>query len=455
MLVGLGKKEEFTLDGVRQVSGTAIKAAKSIGTRKVTCELPPTRLPAAEVTQAMVEGAVLGHYGFKRFKHLKPEEDTEVTALDIIIDDRDRDRLKRAKAGAVTGQSVAEAVSFTRDLVNMPGGEATPSMIADQARIMGRGQGRGPGCGPGRGPGKGPALKIQVLTESAMKRIGMNGVLSVAQGSSQPPAFIILEYGKAGPGRDTVVLVGKGVTFDSGGISIKPSHDMDKMKYDMAGAATVLGAFRAVAALKPAPNIHLVGLLPCVENMPGGRALKPGDIITCLGDKTVEVQNTDAEGRLILADALAYAKRYKPAALLDLATLTGACVVALSQHAIGMMGNNKELIRRVKAAGDATHERVWDLPMWDEYGEAIKSDIADIKNVGNRSAGTITAAKFLEHFVEKTPWVHLDIAGVAWAEHNTPYTPKGGSATGVRLLVDLIMNWKKLPAAVKAKKGKK
>ena len=437
LLVGLGKNDEFTLDGVRQVSGTAIKAAKRIGIKKVTCELPPTTLPAAEVTQAMVEGAVLGHYGFNEYKHLKPEEATEVTALDIVI--KDKARLGGAKAGVKIGQSVTEAVSFTRDLVNMPGGQATPSMIASQARAMAR----RPNAG----------LRVKVLSVPAMKKLGMNGVLGVARGSSQPPAFIILEYGRKSPGKDTVVLVGKGVTFDSGGISIKPSHDMDKMKYDMAGAATVLGAVRALAALRPS-NVHLVGLLPCVENMPGGRALKPGDILRCLGDKSVEVQNTDAEGRLILADALAYARRYRPAAILDVATLTGACVVALGHHAIGMMGNNRELIKRTEAAGDATHERVWQLPLWKEYGEAIKSDVADIKNIGNRAAGTITAAKFLEHFVGKTPWVHLDIAGVAWAEQNMPYTPKGASATGVRLLVELIMNWKKLPAAAKAKKGK-
>ncbi len=429
LLVGLGKKQDFTLDMVRQVSGTAVKTVQHLGIKEVTCPLYPLRKDSGEISQAVVEGALLGHYRFKKFKHLKPDEAKEVEELIIVVEERAR--LNRAKGGARRGESVSEAVGLARDLINSPGNEATPDMMADEARKIARS----------------PGLTVQVLSGADMKRLGMNGVLGVARGSAQPPKFIILEYGRKRPGRDTVVLVGKGVTFDSGGISIKPSHDMDKMKYDMAGAGTVLSTFKALARLKP--KVHVVGLMPCAENMPGGRAMKPGDILTCMNGKTVEVANTDAEGRLILADALSYAKRYKPAAIIDLATLTGACVVALGHFAMGMLGNNDELKKRLKAAGEATHERVWELPLWDDYNEAIKSDIADVKNIGDRSAGTITAAKFLEKFVEKTPWVHLDIAGVAWELKDTPYVPKGASGSGVRLLTELLMNWRKFPVKKK------
>lgn len=433
LLVGLGKRDELTLDKLRQAAGTALKTVHGLGIKGVTSQLFTIKGPAEQISQAMVEGALLGLYRFTKFRHLEPEDTREVKTLTIVVEDRAR--LEGARTGARKGQLVTEAVCQARDLINLPGSEATPSMIANETRRMGRRLG----------------IKVRVLSADTMKRLGMNGVLGVASGSAQPPRFVILEYGKKRLGRDTVVLVGKGVTFDSGGISIKPSRDMDKMKYDMAGAGTVLGAFRALAVLRP--KVHLVGLLPCVENMPGNRAIKPGDIISCMGNKTVEVVNTDAEGRLILADALAYSRRFKPTAVVDLATLTGACVIALGHLAMGMMGNNEELKKRVKAAADTTHERVWELPMWDEYGEAIKSTVADIKNIGDYGAGTITGAKFLEKFVDKTPWVHLDIAGMAWNDKESPYIPKGASGTGVRMLVELIMSWEKFPAT--AKKGKK
>jgi leucyl aminopeptidase len=283
-----------------------------------------------------------------------------------------------------------------------------------------------------------------------MKKLGMNGILNVSRGSSEPPKFIILEYNTKKKSNDTIVLVGKGVTFDSGGISLKPGAGMDMMKADMSGAAAVLGAFKAISSLKP--SSHIVGLVPCTENMPGGRALKPGDIIKCMSGKTVEVLNTDAEGRLILADAISYAKRYKPDAVIDIATLTGACVAALGTFASGMLGNNEELKGRIKQAGENCHERVWELPLWDEYRDLIKSTIADIKNIGGKYAGTITAACFLGEFVEGYPWVHLDIAGTFLVEKDTPYIRKGASGVGVRLLTHLMQNWKKMPDASKKKK---
>jgi leucyl aminopeptidase len=277
-----------------------------------------------------------------------------------------------------------------------------------------------------------------VVDEREIKELGMGGVMGVSQGSAHPPRFIILEYGQ--PSKKTIVLVGKGVTFDTGGISIKPSANMAEMKMDMSGAAAVIGTFEAVARLKL--PVHLVGLIPAVENMPSGSSIRPGDILRHYGGKTSEVDNTDAEGRLILADALAYAEKFKPAAVIDIATLTGACVVALGHHASGMMGNDEGLMKKLKAAGERTYERVWPLPMFDEYEKLIKSDVADVRNVGGRWAGAITGAWFLKKFIGNYKWVHLDIAGTAILEENSDYTPKGGSGVGVRLLTEFLRRWK-------------
>jgi leucyl aminopeptidase len=266
----------------------------------------------------------------------------------------------------------------------------------------------------------------------------MGGVLGVSQGSTHPPRFIILEYGDTK--KSPVVLVGKGVTFDSGGISIKPSAGMAEMKMDMSGAAAVIGTFEAVARLRL--PIHIVGLIPSVENMPSGSSIRPGDIIRHYNGKTSEVDNTDAEGRLILADALAYAEKYKPSAVIDLATLTGAVVVALGHHASGMLGNDDALMKKLNLAGETTYERVWQLPMFDEYEKLIKSDVADVKNVGGRWAGAITGAWFLKKFIGSYNWVHLDIAGTAILEENGEYTQKGASGFGVRLLTELLRRWK-------------
>ena len=268
--------------------------------------------------------------------------------------------------------------------------------------------------------------------------------MGVAQGSAQPPKFIILDYNaRAKNNKETIVLVGKGITFDSGGICLKPSKDMDQMKSDMSGGAAVMGAIKAISKMK-LPQ-HVVGLIPCTENMPSGSAIKPGDIIKVYSGKTAEIANTDAEGRLILADALAYAEKYKPQAVIDLATLTGSCVVALGTVVTGMLGNNEELKKRVKVAGEKSWERVWELPLWDEYQEQIKSDIADIKNVGGPYAGAITAACFLSKFSEKYPWVHLDIAGTAFCDKASAYIQKGATGIGVRLIVQLVQNWIRFP----------
>ena len=266
----------------------------------------------------------------------------------------------------------------------------------------------------------------------------MGGVLGVSQGSTHPPRFLILEYGP--PAKRPIVLVGKGVTFDSGGISIKPSAGMAEMKMDMSGAAAVIGTFEAVAQLKL--PVHIIGLIPAVENLPSGSSIRPGDVLRHYNGMTSEVDNTDAEGRLILADALAYADTFKPQAVIDLATLTGAVVVALGHHATGMMGNDRGLMKKLETAGAATYERVWELPLFDEYEKQIKSDIADVKNTGGRWAGAITGGLFLKKFIGKYPWVHLDIAGTAILEESGNYTSKGASGVGVRLLTELLRRWK-------------
>ena len=284
-------------------------------------------------------------------------------------------------------------------------------------------------------------LSVKILEKKDAEKLGMGAYLSVAKGSKEPLKFIVLEYksakGKPAEAGKPLVLIGKSITFDSGGISLKPSDGMEKMKYDMAGGAAVLGVIKAASVLKL--PVNLIGILPATENLPGGSATKPGDIAKAITGKTVEIINTDAEGRLILADAIGYAiKHFKPKAIIDIATLTGACSIALGNEAIAMMGNDRKLLDDIKKSADNTYERVWEMPLFDEYKEYIKSDIADIKNTGGKTGSLVTAAYFLYEFAEKTPWVHLDIAGTAWVEKDKPYIPKGASGIGVRLIMDMI-----------------
>ncbi|HEU0264553.1 MAG TPA: leucyl aminopeptidase, partial [Geobacterales bacterium] len=304
---------------------------------------------------------------------------------------------------------------------NEPGNVATPSYLAEQARQLAATV----GC------------RCTIIDKDELERLGAGGILAVGKGSHYPPCLVELTYQGGGEGARPLLLIGKGITFDSGGISLKPREGMERMKDDMAGAAAVLGVVRAVAELKL--PINLVALLPLAENLPGGGAYKPGDILRTMAGTTVEVNNTDAEGRLVLADALHYGRRFNPAAVIDIATLTGACLVALGTLATCIMGNNQGLVDRLLRSGETSGERLWQLPLWDEYGEAMKSDIADMKNAGGPHAGTITAGWFLQQFVDNgVPWVHLDIAGTAWEEKGRPYLPKGASGVGVRLLVDFI-----------------
>lgn len=420
LLVGLGEKPQLTLERLRRSAAVAAKQARSLKAKTCSVVLPPLGKDAEKQLVAIGEGAMLALYRFDKYV-TKPKQDPGPLE-EIIFSSEEKKFSTLARSSLQRAQIIAEATILARNLSNAPGNEIYPETLAEVARQSGKKSG----------------FKVTVLHEKEIEKLGMGGVMGVSQGSARPPRFLILEYGR--PSKKTVVLVGKGVTFDTGGISIKPSAGMGEMKMDMSGGAAVIGTLEAVARLKL--PVHVIGLIPAVENMPSGNSIRPGDILRHYNSKTSEVDNTDAEGRLILADALAYADRYKPAAVIDLATLTGACVVALGHHATGMMGNDPGLMSKLTDAGEATYERVWELPMFDEYEKLIKSEVADVKNVGGRWAGAITAGWFLRKFIGDYKWVHLDIAGTAMLDEQGDYTQKGGSGVGVRLLTELLSRWK-------------
>ncbi len=423
MLTGLGKRSEFTQNRLRQAMGKAALALRKAGAKDIAVAVDGLALDAEVRGQAVVEGSILGLYRFLQYKTDKDNGPASDVDLCTIVTG-DPALVSGLRQGASVGKIISDATSMARDMVSAPPADMTPTVIALQAKKVAKEFG----------------LKVQVFERKQMQRFGMGGLLGVASGSAQPPQFIVLEYRRGGK-KPFIALVGKTITFDSGGISIKPAENMDKMKDDMSGGAAVLGALRAAAALKLPLNI--VGLLPATENMPGGRAYKPGDVLRTMSGQTIEIVNTDAEGRLILSDALSYACRYKPAAIVDIATLTGACSIALGNEATGMLGTSDALKARMRTAGEKTGERVWELPLWDEYYELIKSDIADMKNAGGRAGGVITAAALLSKFVQKHPWVHLDIAAMAWTEKERPYTPKGATGIGVRLLTQFLRDYEK------------
>ena len=422
VLVGLGKKNDVTLETIRQAIGTAAKRARQAKAGSFTVLLPtvtPAGMSSVEVAQAMVEGAILGSYQFTVYRTAAAEHAVE--GMKILIPQKGQ--LKQVSEGVRRGIATAEATVFVRDLCNHPSNVLTPTKVAEEAKAI----------------AKAEKISIKILEQKEMERLGMGALLGVARGSQEPPKFIILEYnGTKKKDERPVVLVGKTITFDTGGISLKPAENMEHMKADMTGGAEVLASIRAAARLKL--PLRLISILPVAENMPGGRAMKPGDVVTTLSGKTVEVQNTDAEGRLILADGLAYAMRYKPAALIDIATLTGACVVALGQFAIGMFGTDQALKEQVRKSGQKAGERVWEMPLWEEYFEQLKSDVADMRNIGGRGGGMITAALFLSKFVGDCPWVHLDIASTDWSERERAYVPKGPTAIGTRLLLQYLID---------------
>ncbi|MGA6827599.1 leucyl aminopeptidase [Nitrospira sp. NS4] len=423
LLVGLGKKKDVSVDQLRQAMGHAVKRVRQIKAAAFTVALPavtPAGSSLVEVAQAMAEGAILGSYQFTTYRS-EPSAPKDVKGMSVLVPHKDG--LRPVTEGVRRGVATAEAAVLVRDLCNHPSNVLTPTMVANEAKAI----------------AKEESLTIKILEERDMEKLGMGALLGVARGSHEPPKFIILEYkGSKKKNERPVVLVGKTITFDTGGISLKPAENMEHMKADMTGGAEVLASIRAAARLKL--PLHLISILPVAENMPGGRAMKPGDVVKTLSGKTVEVQNTDAEGRLILSDALAYATRYKPAALIDIATLTGACVVALGQFAIGMFGTDATLKETVRKAGLRSGERVWEMPLWEEYFEQLRSDVADMRNIGGRGGGMITAALFLSKFVGDCPWVHLDIASTDWSERERAYIPKGPSGIGTRLLIQYLID---------------
>ena len=415
LLVGLGERDSFTLDTLRRTSAIVAKRARTLELDEAAFALHVAEGSAARVAaaEAAAEGAALGLYRFDRYK--TNAESRELKIFTLISDDKEA-----ATAGAETGAKVAAAGLLARDLANEPSNTATPEYLAERAHeIAGR-----------------YGMEVSVLDRAGIEAEGMVGLATVGRSAQNEPRFIVLEHRKGPRDAAPVILVGKAVTFDSGGISIKPSVGMGDMKYDMSGGAAVLGAMEAVGALEL--PLYVVALVPATENLPGGDAFKPGDVLTLHSGKTVEIVTTDAEGRLILADALSYARRYEPEAVIDCATLTGACHVALGDHASGLLGNDDALIAEVRAAGDASGERAWPLPLFEEYTDQTKGETADLKNSGGRFGGALTAGAFLKEFAEY-PWAHLDIAGTAYnGKSKNAYTPKGASGTPARLLVEFL-----------------
>jgi leucyl aminopeptidase len=419
LLVGLGKPDEIDRTAIRRAAAVAAKRARSLGVSHAAFHLPAeTRgtVSPAEAGQAIAEGLAQGVWQYNEMK--RRDEDSKKPQLERV-DILAIDGVNETREGHRIGEAIGAGQTLARGIQVLPGNICTPSYLANTARELAQRHG----------------FEATILDKVAIQKEKMGALLSVAQGSAEEPRFIALDYkGAEGP---PVVLVGKGVTFDTGGISIKPAQNMEDMKYDMSGAAAVLGTFEALGRLKP--KVHVVGLIPSTENMPSGAAVKPGDVVTSHLGKTIEVINTDAEGRLILCDALSYARRYQPVAVIDIATLTGAIVVALGHTAAGVMGSDEKLVEEVRAAGEKAGERVWPLPLWEDYRDLMKSDIADVKNSGGRPAGSISAGWFLREFVDGFPWAHLDIAGTAYTEREDATRVKGPTGIGVRLFTEFVL----------------
>ena len=423
LLAGLGKQADLTADRLRQVAGAAVVLLKQRNiTRACVSQenLPGRKTTPAMQAQAITEGILLADYRYNRY--LNNDQDTAKPLEQMILLAADPKTVTMLSQGVDTAAAICAGVHLARDLVNAPGNLKSPEFLAMQAVAMAERNG----------------IKAHLLDRARMQDLGFGALLGVAQGSIRPPYLIVLEYQGGPTGTAPLALVGKGVTFDTGGISLKPADKMDEMKMDMGGAATVIGTMLAAARLEL--PLNLVAVVPAVENMPSGTAIRPGDILTSLSGKTIEVLNTDAEGRLILADALTYVERYKPKAVIDLATLTGACIIALGNQAAAILGNDNKLIDKLLKAGQRSGERLWQLPLWEEYAGQIKSDFADVKNTGGRPAGTITAAAFLQKFADQYNWAHLDIAGMAWEDKGKAGTPRGGTGFGVRLLIEYLRN---------------
>jgi leucyl aminopeptidase len=418
LLVGVGDADDYSNGQISQMAGTAARSLRSKNARSVAI-VPRASGDAEQVVSTAVQGAYIALFDPDKYRTVEKEQKT-IDRLVVVAEGADQAAIDR---GAEAGRIIGESINFTRDLANEPGAYMTPTDMAERAREIANEFG----------------LSIDVLDEARMEQEGMGSLLSVSRGSEEPAKLIILKYTPAKMEKESTDLlsfVGKGVTFDSGGISLKPGENMELMKYDMTGGATVLGAMRAIAQLKP--PIPILGVAPCTENLPSGKATKPGDVVKAMTGKTIEIINTDAEGRLILADAIAYAKKLGATRIIDMATLTGAVSIALGDVNAAVLGTDQALIDEIITAGREVGEKYWQLPLDKEYSKQIKSDIADIKNVGGRKAGTITAAAFLKEFADGVSWAHLDIAGTAWGDDAKPYRSKGPTGIAGRMLLRIV-----------------
>jgi leucyl aminopeptidase len=397
LLVGLGRERDFNEAAYRTALASATKALRATGASEASICITDLALKRRDTAWKIEQAVIMvseGAYRFDRMKSKPPEAKRALRKVTLHV--AKRSEIAEGETAMERGQAIADGMAFAKDLGNLPANVCTPAYLAEQAQDMGRRHG----------------VKVEVLEQKDIEKLGMGSFLAVARGSRQPPKLIVLEYQGGKRDAPPIALVGKGITFDTGGISIKPAAEMDEMKFDMCGAASVLGTMKAIAQMKLPLNV--VGVIPATENMPGGNAIKPGDIVTTMSGQTVEILNTDAEGRLVLCDALTYVEKFKPSAVVDIATLTGAIVIALGHVATGLYANSDPLARELLQAGEAAWDRAWHMPLWDDYQEALKSNFADIPNIGSRAGGSITAACFLSRFTKTYPWAHLDIAGTAW-----------------------------------------
>ena len=418
LLVGLGKERDFRDQAYRQAIQTAIRTLNETGSMEAHLALSELPVKRRDTAWKIEQAILATHDVLYRFDRLKSKPDEIRRPLrKLVLSVPRRNELNLGQRAIERGLAIAQGMHLARDLANLPGNHCTPSYLADQAL----------------GLAHTFDFQAEVLEREAIESLGMGSFLSVAKGSAQPPRFIVLKYLHGDNQQKPIVLIGKGITFDSGGISLKPPAEMDEMKFDMSGAAAVLGTFKSVAQLQL--PVNLIGLIPACENLPSGTANKPGDVVTSMSGQTIEILNTDAEGRLILCDALTYAERFDPEAVIDIATLTGACVIALGHVASGILGNDASLVRELVQAGEEVGDRAWALPLWDDYQEQLKSNFADMANIGGRAGGTITAACFLSRFAHKFDWAHLDIAGTAWKSGKE----KGATGRPVPLLTHFLI----------------
>jgi leucyl aminopeptidase len=426
LLVGGGKAKTFSAAELRKLAGAAVRTLKDKSIRSFAFALPESGIPAPDAVRAIVEGAFVGNFdpGYYKSDREDKDNDQKIDSVTVLVPENVPGDPKALESALQAGRIVGESQNFTRDLVNEPSNRMTPTILAERAKKMAAEVG----------------LKCEIFGADKIKELKMGAFWGVAQGSDEPPALILLRYGPEGAAKDVHLgLVGKGVTFDTGGISIKPADGMEKMKYDMAGAATMIGVMRAIALLKP--KVKVTAIICATENMPSGKAQKPGDVQIAMSGKSIEIINTDAEGRLILADGLCYARQLGCTHLVDAATLTGAVVVALGYVNAGIFASDDQMYERFANANQQAGEKMWRLPLDDEYKEIIKSNIADIVNSGGRWGGAISAAMFLKEFAEDTPWIHLDIAGTAWMEEAKPWIAKGPSGIALRSLVEFVRGW--------------